>query len=355
MKLLDEHRLSVQGPDKTVEHCRLVIRILRPQGREFANMHVYFDKESKIDSLKIWSISADGREFQLPEAQISNRGFGEGNLYSDLQVREGKATANDPGAVVAMEYDRKVRPYMSEDIWEYQSELPVHKAVYTLELAPLFEFRTTWFHHAELQPADLGGNRWQWTMTDVPAVDVRHVTLHPAPVSLYERMSVHYFGPGMTTPFRGNWASIGEWYTRLSEGRMQASPEITAKAEALTAGKMDFYPKAAAIADFMQRDIRYFGVEIGIGGWQPHAAAEVFRYHYGDCKDKATLLLSMLGTVGIQGKLVMVHHERGAIDPLAPSDFGDHMIAAIQVPPDTGHRASVQSRQEQRRRAVCDL
>jgi len=330
--LLEEYTITVEGPGKTTEHCRLVIRILRPQGRNYGDLHTYFDSDSKISSMKIWSIGADGREYQLRDDQISTHGFGGGNLYSDYQERVGSAPANDMGAVVAMEYEQKVRPYMSEDVWRYQSAIPVHKAIYTLQLAPGFEYRTTWFHHAPIQPADLGGNRWQWVMTDIPAVDVRHVAMHPSPESLYERMSVHYFGPGMVTPFRGNWVSIGEWYSQLIEGRMQPSPEVTAKAKELTAGLTGFYSKTAAISNFLQRDIRYFAIEVGIGGFQPHYAADVYKNHYGDCKDKATLLVSMLSAVGIEGRLVMVDAERGVIDPNTPSDFGNHMIAAIKVP-----------------------
>jgi hypothetical protein len=71
---------------------------------------------------------------------------------------------------------------------------------------------------------------------------------------------------------------------------------------------------------------------MGIGGYQPHPAGDIFRNRYGDCKDKATLLTSMLSTVGVHGALVMVDHRRGVIDPDAPSIVGDHMIAAIEIP-----------------------
>jgi hypothetical protein len=335
VKLLEETTLTVQAAGKAELHYRVVIKILRPQGRSYANLHTYFDKDSKLESFKIWSIGADGHEYQLRDDQMSNRGFGGGNLFFDEQERIGTAEAADVGAVVAMEYDRRDRPYMSEDLWLYQSELPVHRAIYTLELPASFEYRATWCHHSPIEAAALGTNQWRWSLTDVPAVDVRHVSLHPQPLSLYERMSVHYFGPGTATPFRGDWASVGEWYAQLAQGRTAATPEIAAKARELTAGSKDFYSKVSAITTFLQRDIRYFAIEIGIGGLQPHYAADIYRNRYGDCKDKATLLLAMLSAVGIDGHLVMVDHRRGAVDPKSPSIFGDHMIAAIEVPKGT--------------------
>ena len=82
----------------------------------------------------------------------------------------------------------------------------------------------------------------------------------------------------------------------------------------------------------MQREIRYVGIEIGIGGLQPHPAADVFKYRYGDCKDKATLLIAMLNAVGVRATWVLVDTHRGFIDPALPSIQGNHAIAAIEMP-----------------------
>lgn len=97
-------------------------------------------------------------------------------------------------------------------------------------------------------------------------------------------------------------------------------------------GSGDFMARLTGVADFMQQQIRYVGIEIGIGGWQPHTAEDVFRYRYGDCKDKATLMIAMLDAVGIRSTWVSVDTRRGRIDPGAPSLFGNHMIAAIEIP-----------------------
>ena len=85
-------------------------------------------------------------------------------------------------------------------------------------------------------------------------------------MSLAGRMTVHYAGPDLAFPEDGTWRGIGEWYTALSHDRLAATPEIAAKAAELTAGKTDFYDKAEAIGDFVQKHIRYFVVEMGIGG-----------------------------------------------------------------------------------------
>lgn len=89
-----------------------------------------------------------------------------------------------------------------------------------------------------------------------------------------------------------------------------------------------------ALAQFVQHDIRYVAIELGIGGWQPHPAAEVFTHHYGDCKDKATLLSSMLKQIGVDSFYVVINAHRGSVTPQTPATVGvfNHAILAIQLP-----------------------
>ena len=88
------------------------------------------------------------------------------------------------------------------------------------------------------------------------------------------------------------------------------------------------------LADYVQQQIRYVAIEVGIGGLQPHPAADVFKHQYGDCKDKVTLLSTMLKQVGIDSYYVMVDTHRGIVNPDFPSLRGNHMIMAIRLPQD---------------------
>jgi len=73
----------------------------------------------------------------------------------------------------------------------------------------------------------------------------------------------------------------------------------------------------------------------GIGGYQANRAADIFRNRYGDCKDKTTLLISMLQVVGLHGFYVAVDDRRDVVDPAEPSlTIGNHMITAIEIPDD---------------------
>jgi transglutaminase-like putative cysteine protease len=328
--LLDDAEYTVQPNGHVVLHKRIVKRILRPQGRTQAEFFVWYNKDSKVNWMHVWSIGPDGHEYQVKNDEFKDYAGFSFALYEDDRARSAQAPAGDPGAVVAMEYEEQMPYYRPEILWALQDRISVHHNRLTVQLPPGFLFDTKWRQHDPIAPTDLGNNRWQWESLDVPHIDMKDVKLAPPATEFQQRMALHYAGPG--TPVPEDWQSIGVWYQGLTANRIAVTPEMTAKAQALTAGMTDFYQKAKAIDNFVRGDIRYVAVEIGIGGYQPHAAADIFRNRYGDCKDKATLLAAMLSAVGIRSTWLMVDTERGVIAPEIPSLEGNHMIAAVELP-----------------------
>jgi hypothetical protein len=331
--LMDDTIYSVALNGQATEHYRRVVKILRPAGRDEAVVTVPFNKDSKVLSLHVWSIGPDGHEYAVDDKEIVEFGYpNEGPLYEDYKYKEVKAPGRDPGGIVAYEYEQRARPYLNEKTWFFQEDIPHVSESFTLELPAGYAYGTVWAHHGSTQAADLEHQRWRWEMKDIPGIDLNHVLMRPSGMALEGRMTVHYGPSGSADAAQGTWQRVGEWYQGLSKDRLVSTPEIAAKANELTTGKADFYDKSEAIAEFVQKQVRYFVIEMGIGGNQPHFAGDIFRNRYGDCKDKATLVSAMLSSVGIHSALMMVDHRRGVVDPDAPSIVGDHMIAAIEIP-----------------------
>jgi len=336
--LLDQTTYLV-GPDgQATETRQRVVKILRPQGRRDALVEVPYDRDTKVISLHVWSIGPDGHEYALKDNEIVDHGyFGDTSMYLEDRVKVAQAPGADPGGIVAYEVERKVRPYLTETTWFYQDDVPRLKQSFTLELPPGFTYGTAWAHLDKSQEAgskaiDLEHQRYRWEMDNTPGIDLDRVPMRPNLMSLAGRMTVHYGGATLPNATVDTWQSIGQWYETLKQNQLTATPEVATKASELVAGKTDFYDKTEAVGEFVQQQIRYFAVELGIGGYQPHYAGEIFHNRYGDCKDKATLLTAMLGSVGVHAALVMVDTRRGVIDPAAPSIVGNHMIAAIEIP-----------------------
>lgn len=108
---------------------------------------------------------------------------------------------------------------------------------------------------------------------------------------------------------------------------------IMQKVKELTERKETLEEKIKAIYEFVSSEIRYVAIELGQGAYQPYAASEVFRYKYGDCKDKTTLLVAMLRHIGVNAYQALINPYPGKmIDLDIPSiaQFS-HVIAAIPL------------------------
>ena len=103
-----------------------------------------------------------------------------------------------------------------------------------------------------------------------------------------------------------DWAAVGSWYRQLSLSQAAPDASIQAKVTELTAGKATDLEKAQAIYTFVSMQIRYVGINFGIGRYRPHSASEVLANQYGDCKDKHTLLAAMFAAAGFKADPVLV-------------------------------------------------
>jgi uncharacterized protein DUF3857/transglutaminase superfamily protein len=332
----DETDITIEGPGQYVEHDRRILKILRPDGRDYAHLRVPLQQQDKLLSIRGWSIDSSGHEFEVKDKEFEDvASLPSEVLYSDVRFRHARAPAGEqPGTIIGFEYEVRYVNWLKQVSWVYQERIPVRHTEFTLQLPAGWEYKSAWSGGKNPTPERLADNRWKWTQSDVPAIHDDE-ELMPRPYGLEARGEFAYFGPNSGTAQGGSWENIAKWQSELAAGRRTPSPQITAKVHELIAGKNDFDSKVRAITDYVQSNIRYVGIEIGVGGYQPHPAADVFRYGYGDCKDKATLLSSMLQEGGVRSEYVIVETDRGIVHPELPALVFDHMIVAIELPPDT--------------------
>jgi tetratricopeptide (TPR) repeat protein/transglutaminase-like putative cysteine protease len=126
-----------------------------------------------------------------------------------------------------------------------------------------------------------------------------------------------------------SWEDVGRWYWNLQKDRIEPTAAIRAKAAELTKGMTDDAAKLRALYSFVSTQYRYIGIAFGIGRYQPHAAEDVLTNNYGDCKDKHTLLASLLQASGIVLYPALINSSF-KLDPdvPSPSQF-DHIIGYL--------------------------
>ena len=334
--LYSEDIVNVQGNGKIKSIERRAYKILRPGGREHGTVLAHYDAETRITNIHGWCIPAQGKDYEVKDKDVIETalyGVANGELASDVRTKVMKIPAADPGNIIGYEIEHEDRPYILQDEWGFQSTDPVREAHYTLQLPAGWEYKAVFLNYPEVKSASTGNNQWQWVVSNVEAI--RPEDDMPPWSAIAGQMIVSFFPPGGGQQSRGfgNWNDMGLWEAGLVRGRRDASPEIKQKAAALTASETTPLAKMRALGKFVQDDIRYVAIELGIGGWQPHAANDIYSHHYGDCKDKATLMSTMLKEIGVESYYVVVNTDRGTVNANTPAvNWFNHVILAIKLP-----------------------
>ena len=332
--LYDERIVTVAPTGKIRLLYRRALRILRPDGDSWGTVRVNFDNQTRITNLRAWSLPAGDKPFLVKEKQAletSLYGVDNGELVSDMRTRVLIIPAATPGNTIGYEYEQEEYPYVLLTDWDFQESIPVRSAKYTLNLPAGWNFRATWLNHAAVEPISSAPGQWQWSVDDLPAIRIERYM--PPWTKIAGNLSLTLLKPSDADKKALSWADLGAWYTELIRDRQQATAAMRQKVAELSNGKTTTLDKMNALAGFVQTDIRYVAIELGIGGLQPHPASDVFLHRYGDCKDKATLLATLLREIGVESYYVVINTERGAVNADTPANLGfNHVILAIALP-----------------------
>jgi hypothetical protein len=131
------------------------------------------------------------------------------------------------------------------------------------------------------------------------------------------------------------WADFSKVAAQIMDASLDPSGAVKTQADQLVAGKTARWDKIRALTEFVQGQIAYLAITLdkdSVAGYRPHLAAEVLRNRYGDCKDKATLLVSMLRAIGEDGRVVLLMAENPSfVRSDWPSNQFNHAITAISA------------------------
>jgi transglutaminase-like putative cysteine protease len=330
--LRNDQIATVKNNGEVTTIYRRAYRILRPEGRSYGTVEIYYDSETRISSLKAWTIPASGSPYELGEKDSVDTILFTGNLYEDDRKKVLQLPAPAAGAVIGYEYEQRQRPSIFQEKWLFQQEVPVRQARLQVNLPSGWEYREVWANHAAVPLQPGSANQMIWELRDIAAIPEERAM--PPLQATAGQLLLTYIRPGAGASMK-SWRDVGQWYAQLVADRRQPTPELRQKVAELTAGAPTIPAKIQALASFVQREVRYVAIEIGIGGYQPHPAQDIFRNRYGDCKDKATLLSTMLREIGVESYYVLISTHRGVVRQEFASPLGfNHAILAVRLPAD---------------------
>ena len=162
--------------------------------------------------------------------------------------------------------------------------------------------------------------RYRFVAKQVPRIDSEPAMPGFAEVAPYLHVSTYR-----------TWDEVGRWYWNLVSEQMQDDGTLKQAAVQATNGARSTLDRVKAIHRLVVESTRYVGLEFGIHGYKPYKATQVFERRFGDCKDKATLLVTLLSSVGVDAELVLLRTRRGGRIDDTPASLAvfDHAIAYV--------------------------
>lgn len=133
------------------------------------------------------------------------------------------------------------------------------------------------------------------------------------------------------TSFR-NMKEVNEWAVdifALEEESVEAMKDLLAE---ITAGVTNTEDKIDAVIRWVQNDIRYMGIESGIGAIKPFQPVQTVEQRFGDCKDKTLLLIALLKELGVEEAYPFLVNTsfQHKIDEIPPgAQLFDHVVAVF--------------------------
>ncbi len=337
--LYDSMHTSLDERGAIRTQYRRVIQVLRESGCDFASqLALGSGFDTKIRSMTAWNATPGKKVEKVTMKTVIESQMFADTLYTDAKIRILPVPSVVVGSFVGFEWEEARTPPSLEDIFEFQGPVPVLRARYSLTLPGGWERELHWVNWSPLEPQTgaekAGAPAETWEILDIPPL--MEEPNRPQGHAVAGRLIVRFQSPAEDGRCFAGWRDMGAWYDNLSRDSLVMTDDLSAKATELTAEASDTWAKVCALADFVQREIRYVSIQIGIGGFKPHPASSVLRNRFGDCKDKATLMAALLVTLGIPSHYLIVHTDRGSVtsdSPVSLYSF-NHAILAIRLPND---------------------
>lgn len=338
--LHDEQIVGVPPKGRTVITTRSALRVVTREAADDARASVgYARGTSAVKEFRAWTLGADGkvlRHWDHKQA-VDVSDLDAGQLYTDLRHQMLADDEIQPGETFAWEAVVEEDPLFAQWRWWFRGRYPCALSRFELHLPEGLEVSVRAAHLDAARAAHTPGV-WSWEMRDLPAAP--REPLSPERPDLGPYLCVQAVAPaGDRSPaglaFR-DWPAVARWTANLTATQAVVTPPVAAAASGAAAHSADSLSRIRAIARCVQ-GLNYVSIDFNIGrgwGYRPHDAGTVLGAGYGDCKDKANLLCTMLRAEGHEAWLLPVYSgDRDRVDSAwaSPTQF-NHCIVAIRMP-----------------------
>jgi transglutaminase-like putative cysteine protease/Flp pilus assembly protein TadD len=334
--LEDEDTFVFDAEGRVVHSQYFLYKVLTQRGAEgWSDLSTTWEPwHQERPSLRARVITPDYAVHPLDASTITDAPAkeNEDNVFSDRRVMRAPLPAIAPGSLIEEELtSRESALFSGAGILQrdyFGRSAPVQHTRLVLDAPSTLPLRYTLQLLPNLQPQRTETDGRVRITFDVGPLDPfdEAETYLPADVPAY---------PNVIFSTGNSWQELAKEYGKIVDKQIVAA-DLKPLVARLVAGKNFRNEKVAAILQYLDREVRYTGVEFGDAAVVPRSPAETLTRKYGDCKDKAVLLVAMLRTANIPAYIALLNAgQRQDVAPDLPGmGMFDHAIVFVPGPPD---------------------
>jgi hypothetical protein len=336
-------QVTVISMKSYIHEYTLAITVFDKKGDGLVEFTDYFDKSESFSSLQATIYDAQGKTTKkFKSGDFSEFSAASGfQLFNDLRVMYLRPVVSNYPYTVEYQYKKIDKDYLMLPAWlpVNMENVSVESSQYKLTIPTELTFNIKKFN-LSVSPdieEDSKNKTMVWSIRNLPPIE-----LEPYSPSIDKVLPLLLVVPenfeysGYSGSF-SSWKDFGMWINTLNEGRDNLSAECIEKVKEMTSGMQDEKEIVKKLYNYLQKTTRYVDVSLGIGGFQPLYADDVYKYGYGDCKALSFYMKSLLKVVGIESYYTIVAAGRNKtdIDLEFPFQQFNHAILCVPISNDT--------------------
>lgn len=340
--VIRDERINVSIKDKNTAYYEVhrVFTILNEQAKDNLNFVQFSDKFHVLDDAEIRLYDQMGKATKTyAKKDMTSLNYGDG------LVPEGKVTyyniivASYP-VTVEYNYTIKFKGIFSLPGYDMQSPwLSVQHSVFNVEVPSSLGVRYKLVNTNHKPQVNNTGSKdiYTWELKNLKAYQLEK---HSGSAYSYEptiflapnKFELDGYDGDMTS-----WKNLGAWIENLYAKTTGLPDDKKAFYQAMVKNAGTDREKAMILYKYMQQNMRYVSIQLGIGGLRPFPASFVDDKKYGDCKALSNYLKSALDAVNVKANIVII---QGSTTPRQvyedfPANYFNHVILCIPQPKDS--------------------
>ncbi|TWR29672.1 DUF3857 domain-containing protein [Mucilaginibacter pallidiroseus] len=334
--------LVVKGAGRATKKHHSIITVLNEKGDDDAMQVLFYDRKfNSVGSFLMTVYNAAGLPLKkYHKSDMYDRAAVDGiSIVTDDRLLAIKHTIASYPCTIELEYEKSLNSYLSLGSWVIQQpEKAVEFAEYIVQVSPEtgFRFQNKNTKVAPIKTSDGILDTYIWKVANLKAAKPEDDALdwQITPRVIFAANQFQFDGiPGDFS----TWQNYGKWHLALNQYASDLNPARVQEIQQMTADLKTDKEKARFLYEYMQHNIRYVSVQLGIGGLKPFAASFVDQKKYGDCKAMSNYMSALLQAVNIPSHYAIVNAGTNAepADERFPNSAFNHVILCVPLKGDT--------------------